>query len=668
VRENERCPSAAPQPLNERQPNQQQQQQYSTKLARLLPADLLELPRWGTFRTHWNADTTHLDKTPVAGFSSTDPATHHAYTAALDALQRKRGDVLGFALPADRSITGLDFDACLDPDTGALLPWAAPLLAPFIGQTYIERTPSGAGLRAYVRGQKAGTQCQRKRPNGGADGSAIELYDHDRLFTVTGNRYQDAPVMVAEMQEELDTLYAALFPQRARQAEARAGDQASRADVVGPLALDDQALLAKAQNPNSPAGRDFAALWAGDWAGRPSASEADFALAKALAWWTRHDSARVERLMRSSGLAREKWDKKDGPYGTHLERTIENAISALGTRMYSGAKGAFSTCQDDTSENDAPAEETRGATGQNEQNECCAAKDKTIAQLRRELAKERERVKHLEGELAWERKLRANKHLSPAHKLVGSALKEQWARAQAKGAPEEEMPIHLPTVAKKIGMSERTVSGAIVQLHNMGAIRRAEQHPIAESGPNKGKRVTRLYIQPQALLDAPDKLQPEKPRNHGGLRFCPECGSKLLKVKIHAHLTCMECGNKWETESAERILRGDEAEMTARADAMLAGGAFSTCQDDTRESGATDADCALVSVQIRGGNVFTPAAPPDAPDIAAAGDLADVADVDEWTIPPPPARPCIRCRETAWRWNGDRWECGHCAPVEMEAS
>lgn len=52
------------------------------------------------------------------------------------------------------------------------------------------------------------------------------------------------------------------------------------------------------------------------------ASEADRALAQHLAFWTGKDCARIERLMRLSGLRREKWDRED-----YVTRTILSAVA-----------------------------------------------------------------------------------------------------------------------------------------------------------------------------------------------------------------------------------------------------------------------------------------------------------------------------------------------------
>lgn len=54
------------------------------------------------------------------------------------------------------------------------------------------------------------------------------------------------------------------------------------------------------------------------------ASSADAALAQSLAWWTGKDCGRIDRLMRQSALARDKWDRQSDPY---LERTILGAVA-----------------------------------------------------------------------------------------------------------------------------------------------------------------------------------------------------------------------------------------------------------------------------------------------------------------------------------------------------
>ena len=91
-----------------------------------------------------------------------------------------------------------------------------------------------------------------------------------------------------------------------------------------PVDLDDQELLDRARAVRN--GTEFSRLYdAGDWEGRyPSQSEADLALSCMLAFWTGRDAGRIDRLFRSSGLVRPKWEER----GDYRTKTIDAAIAA----------------------------------------------------------------------------------------------------------------------------------------------------------------------------------------------------------------------------------------------------------------------------------------------------------------------------------------------------
>ena len=71
----------------------------------------------------------------------------------------------------------------------------------------------------------------------------------------------------------------------------------------------------------------FNKLYNGDFDGTVSHSSADFALCSILAWWTQ-DVSQIDRIFRSSGLYRPKWDTYRGT-STYGQITIENALNAL---------------------------------------------------------------------------------------------------------------------------------------------------------------------------------------------------------------------------------------------------------------------------------------------------------------------------------------------------
>lgn len=132
---------------------------------------------------------------------------------------------------------------------------------------------------------------------------------------------------IIENQPGIDAVYEKFIaaPRRAK-AAARA-PQASTGYTPQPVSLDDNALLVKAQAAKD--GEAFKRLLDGDWVGYPSQSEADQAFCNKLAFWTGKDPARMDRIFRSSGLYRDKWDNRHGAK-TYGEMTIDRAIEGTG--------------------------------------------------------------------------------------------------------------------------------------------------------------------------------------------------------------------------------------------------------------------------------------------------------------------------------------------------
>ncbi|HEX5474968.1 MAG TPA: DUF3987 domain-containing protein [Vicinamibacterales bacterium] len=250
----------------------------------------------------------YTSTTPDREAASTRPATWSSFADALRAYQLGQGDGIGFVL--GDGFFGLDADDCRDPQTGRVDATTLDYYRTL--NTYTEVSPSGKGLKAIGRGTKPGTHCRVKR-------SAVEyeVYDSGRYFTVTGHGVDQFVATVEERSTELADVYHLLFP-----AEQPTG---AAAPAAADGALPDDELLDRAKSAKN--GTKFRALWDGDVTGYTSASEADMALCRMLAFWTGKDAAQMDRLFRRSGLLREKWDERHGG-DTYGALTIAKAIAA----------------------------------------------------------------------------------------------------------------------------------------------------------------------------------------------------------------------------------------------------------------------------------------------------------------------------------------------------
>jgi hypothetical protein len=126
--------------------------------------------------------------------SSTDPATWSDYRAAVERAKRSRLAGVGYVVSDDDDLTAIDLDDCIDEDSGDPLPWAQDILAH--AETYAEISPSGLGIRMWVRG-KIDKAVKR---------SGVELYARARYLTVTGWHIPGTPETINEAPHTLAAL------------------------------------------------------------------------------------------------------------------------------------------------------------------------------------------------------------------------------------------------------------------------------------------------------------------------------------------------------------------------------------------------------------------------------------------------------------------------------
>ncbi|HUU01898.1 MAG TPA: hypothetical protein VM425_10680 [Myxococcota bacterium] len=308
-----------------------------------IPEELRRLPQWLLWRSQIvDGRPTKVPYTAIGRkASTTDPNTWTDFDTAVKTSERFDG--IGFVFTKDDPYFGVDLDskqrAVFDKQTGQLAPWAAEIVDAL--HTYTELSVSGKGLHIIGKG---------KLPEGGRRSCDVEMYSHSRYFCMTGNHLAGTPMEINERTAEIAAVHAKVFGQAEHPQErkdqvlpgAKDGDADAaprRTAGAGMVRTDDDALLAKARAAKN--GDKFSALWRGDCTGYSSQSEADMALCSMLAFWTRRDGFRIDRLFRKSGLMRPKWGERHHSNGqTYGAWTIDLALKGSGETYGAGKRGA----------------------------------------------------------------------------------------------------------------------------------------------------------------------------------------------------------------------------------------------------------------------------------------------------------------------------------------
>src|SRR5215216_6368652 len=224
--------------------------------------------------------------------SSTDPATWTTFDTVIEAFERDGFfDGIGFVFHSESPYAGVDID---DVTQEQARRWIERF------NSYTELSPSGNGFHII---------CKAEVPKG-TNRAEGELYSSGRFFTMTGDVVRDVPIR--EAQDAADEFYKFL----------RRGDNPPREQEPPTTpTLTDAEVVRLAENAKN--GDEFSIVYRGGGQFK-SASERDMSLASRLAFWTQ-DEAQIERIMRGSGCAREKWDR----HRTYLRDTIRKALSGL---------------------------------------------------------------------------------------------------------------------------------------------------------------------------------------------------------------------------------------------------------------------------------------------------------------------------------------------------
>lgn len=177
-----------------------------------LPTALIELPQWVCWKSI--PDREHPEKKPKklpidsatgTAASSTDPLTWGTIDEVIEFANRQRSLAgIGFVFSTEDTLAGVDRDGCRDAETGEICeewrPWHERLLP----LAYTEVSPSGLGIKYWLRGKLP--QALKR------DKAGVEVYDQGRYFTVTGQRIHGCADEPQDGQAVLNELLAAFAP------------------------------------------------------------------------------------------------------------------------------------------------------------------------------------------------------------------------------------------------------------------------------------------------------------------------------------------------------------------------------------------------------------------------------------------------------------------------
>lgn len=278
---------------------------------RYFPDNLTKLPIWVLWRLESDKNG-RVTKVPYCGrsnrrASSTDPGTWTTFDRVLEKIQKRRYTFkgIGVGVRKEDRLIFIDVDHCVSED-GKLSDVAQDIVDHLPGQ-FVEISQSGTGLHILALGEIPRNFKNSK--------NGVEMYSEKRFCSMTGNALREGEPH--EDPEGLRYVFETYKTPDKQEKPLRSQNFA--------IQREDRWVIDHAMK-----NRKFPDLYSGNWnlLGYGSQSEADLALCNILAFWTDCDPDQIDRIFRSSGLFREKWNRTD-----YREATIREAISNCSTTL-----------------------------------------------------------------------------------------------------------------------------------------------------------------------------------------------------------------------------------------------------------------------------------------------------------------------------------------------
>lgn len=290
------------------------------KLLEDFPQELKDLEIWCNWRFSYNKDGGKR-KIPVNSLTgdnakSNNPDTWSDFETALKRVNNISGQSRGLGLMLVPPYVGIDLDNIEeDVERHIAGDFDNNIVSEFahLVDSYIETSPSGTGVHMIGKGIL---------PDGRRHRDDVEMYNTTRFFTVTGrsigpNHIKDDTDIgnIPKLHEK--------YLQKGDPVHVKVDRQRLSSEIGGNNLTDEEVVEVASRSKKQ--GEAFKKLFSGDWSKYKSQSQADLAFTNMLAYWTAKDDCQMDRIFRSSGLMRAKWDELRGN-DTYGDMTIDKSL------------------------------------------------------------------------------------------------------------------------------------------------------------------------------------------------------------------------------------------------------------------------------------------------------------------------------------------------------
>ena len=275
-----------------------------------IPDELKQLSQWVCWRGVPGGNRAgKLRKVPINAKNGAPAQSNNPETwTDFDRAEKASASYNGIGFMFANGYFGIDIDDCDSEIRDYKNGGRDNIIAEFISslESYAEYSVSGNGIHIICRGAL---------PPGGRRRDKVEMYETGRFFIMTGipaAEYRD----IADCTEKVKVLHKKYI-----------GAQAllpPKKETLPAVILSEHEILTIARR--SKYGAVFDDYYKGNWQGYSrSQSEADMNFCNMLAFWCRRDIWLMDRIFRSSGLMRDKWDRPTSG-STYGQITLKKAV------------------------------------------------------------------------------------------------------------------------------------------------------------------------------------------------------------------------------------------------------------------------------------------------------------------------------------------------------